>query len=145
MKRIVVGVDGSTASEAAARWALDRAAPDDVVVFVHTWNVDVAGGIGFGYEYVAAAEKAAEVLVIEAIDRHSSPEGPTIEALVQQGHAGSRLIDAGSDADLLVIGRRGLGGFRGLLLGSVSTYVVHHSTCPVVVVTDPDVARSSSS
>jgi nucleotide-binding universal stress UspA family protein len=53
---------------------------------------------------------------------------------VLEGHAGERLIALSREADLLVVGSRGHGGFMGLLLGSVTTYVVNHALCPVVVV-----------
>jgi nucleotide-binding universal stress UspA family protein len=51
-----------------------------------------------------------------------------------QGQAAGVLLHASRDADLLVVGSRGLGGFRGLLLGSVSRQCVDHASCPVVVV-----------
>ena len=50
------------------------------------------------------------------------------------GHPAEALIDRSADADLLVVGRRGQGGFKEMLLGSVSRDVVHHASCPVVVI-----------
>ena len=138
MKRIVVGVDGSNGARAAVEWALSYASRDDLVVLLHTWSVTVEGGYGIGYPYMGDVEEAARKVVRDLAEECGSPDGPRAEAVVEQGHAGSLLIGAAQDADLLVVGRRGHGGFRGLLLGSVSTYVVHHASCPVVVVTDPD-------
>ena len=138
MKRIVVGVDGSNGARAAVEWALSYASRDDLVVLLHTWSVTAAGGYDIGYPYMGDVEEAAKKVVQDLAEEFGSPDGPRVEAVVEHGHAGSLLIDAAQDADLLVVGRRGHGGFRGLLLGSVSTYVVHHASCPVVVVTDPD-------
>jgi nucleotide-binding universal stress UspA family protein len=54
--------------------------------------------------------------------------------VVREGAPARVLLEAASDADLLVIGSRGLGGFRGLLLGSVGQQCTHHAPCPVVIV-----------
>lgn len=60
-----------------------------------------------------------------------------VETLAVQGQPADVLLEQGADADLIVVGRRGLGGFTSLLLGSVSQQVVQHATCPVVVVNQP--------
>ena len=65
--------------------------------------------------------------------RGAPPDAPvTVRALT--GTAADELINASEDADLLVVGARGAGGFARLVLGSVSTQVTHHALCPVVVV-----------
>ncbi|MCO4273610.1 universal stress protein [Pseudarthrobacter sp. HLT3-5] len=77
--------------------------------------------------------QTARRLQNEALKRVDS-EGVTVTGDVVQGNAADMLLRAAENADLLVVGSRGLGGFTGLLLGSVSTQVLHHSPCPVLVV-----------
>ena len=57
-----------------------------------------------------------------------------VQPLVKQGNAAQVLIKQSADADLLVVGTRGRGGFRGLVLGSVSQHVAAYAKCPVTVV-----------
>jgi nucleotide-binding universal stress UspA family protein len=74
------------------------------------------------------------------------PDGVAVEVRVERGSTVGALMDAGRTADVLVVGSRGLGGFKGLLLGSVSQQVVTHAPCPTVVVPPPqttDIARDA--
>jgi nucleotide-binding universal stress UspA family protein len=137
MNRIVVGVDGSKGSQLALDWAVEEAGLRDAQLCVlHAWHAQY--GTGYMFTPVVGPEvfeKAAlQVLndMVDGIDA-SALAKPIQKRLVQCG-AATALIDAGKDADLLVVGARGLGGFVGLLVGSVSQQVTHHAPCPVVVV-----------
>jgi nucleotide-binding universal stress UspA family protein len=81
------------------------------------------------------AEEVADQALAAAKTLQPSLDG---EAVAVHGQPADVLIAQGADATLIVVGRRGLGGFRSLLLGSVSQQVVQHATCPVVVVNQPD-------
>ncbi|MFE0465316.1 universal stress protein [Kitasatospora sp. NPDC058965] len=143
-RRIVVGVDGSRASATALRWALDQAAATgaDVVETVGVWEVPgyyaLAGGMlppppeGLEPDRLAA-KVLAETVAREAGDRPAVP----VTQLVLPGPAAAALLRQAEGAELLVVGSRGLGGFAGVLLGSVSRHVVEHAPCPVVVVRAP--------
>jgi nucleotide-binding universal stress UspA family protein len=142
----VVGVDGSEGATSALRWAAAEARLRGVgLSVVHAWTVPLVltspSGETFGVpdpahsvEEVRAAsqEKADEVVQasLETIDAL----GVAVDSQVVEGRAASMLIDASEGAELLVVGRRGLGGFAGLLLGSVSQQCAHHARCPVVIV-----------
>lgn len=136
--RIVVGVDGSEGSEAALRWALDEARRRECRLdLVHVWHVPYAGevsGLVMGELSERLEHQAREV--VQSVMEKSVGEDPGVEVvpMVTEGATAEALLDAARDADLLVVGSRGLGGFKSLLLGSVSTACVHHATCPVVVV-----------
>lgn len=82
----------------------------------------------------ARAEQIADDAAAKVKKRQPSLE---VDALTVAGQPADALLEQGAGADLIVVGRRGLGGFRSLLLGSVSQQVVHHATCPVVVVQQP--------
>jgi len=136
---IVVGVDGSDGSIGALRFAREEARIRGVEIkVVNAWHIP-PGIYGSGWtatqvdldEYRKLAEKALAASVEEAGIADSGVEVTTI---LREGHAADVLCDEATSADLLVVGSRGLGGFRGLLLGSVSQQVVQHAPCPVVVV-----------
>jgi nucleotide-binding universal stress UspA family protein len=129
---VVVGVDGSTNADAAVQWAQHYAESTGAVLrLVVAWDWPMSYGYPMvfdGFDPEADAVKVAE----KAAANLALPQS-RVETLVRQGPAGEVLVTAGSDADLLVVGRRGHHAVVGLL-GSVSAYCVHHATTPVVVV-----------
>jgi nucleotide-binding universal stress UspA family protein len=139
---IVLGVDGSEGAKAALRFGLEEAKlRQSTLRVVHTWQFGYIGGLGFGgYSPVAAVDssevrRAAEGVLDAALDESvSDADGVGIERSVVEGDAATVLVDESRNADLLVVGSRGHGGFAGLLLGSVSQQCAHHAACPVVIV-----------
>jgi nucleotide-binding universal stress UspA family protein len=144
MDLIVVGVDRSASAKAALRFALEEARLRQARVrVVHAWQfrppygrsaaVDgiplVLGANLDGYSRAAAAE-------LDAIVAEAAPGagGFGVEKRVEQGDPATVLIDQSRDADLLVVGSRGHGGFASLLLGSVSQVCAQDAACPVVIV-----------
>jgi nucleotide-binding universal stress UspA family protein len=134
--RIVVGVDGSPSSVRALRWALEQArltgAP---VCAVGAWEVPASPTWLAVEEDIGNWEKGALTVLDGAVkDATGDAESLPVQREVVCGHPAKVLVDASTDASLLVVGSRGHGGFAGLLLGSVSQHVVAHASCPVVVV-----------
>lgn len=133
-KRIVVGVDGSPASVDALRWATRQAQlTQSNVQALITWQVPNQFGNDFygdQFDWADIAQRTLEAAIEEA----GGGTPFTGDAVVFQGHPARSLVDVSHDAELLVVGSRGHGGFAGLLLGSVSEYVVAHANCPVLVI-----------
>jgi nucleotide-binding universal stress UspA family protein len=138
-ERVVVGVDGSAESAAAMAWAGRYAkAMGATVRAVMAWHFPGAvGGAPIGVAPAAVSgevEQSKLAELDEAIAAGLGDTDITIERKVVYGHAAQVLIDESKDADLLVVGSRGHGGFTGMLLGSVSTHCVTHAACPVTVI-----------
>ncbi|HKU56934.1 MAG TPA: universal stress protein [Gaiellaceae bacterium] len=143
MDVIVVGVDHSRQSKKALRFALEEARLRGARLrVVHAWQYGTIGTTGIEGFYTPvvgadlddvreAAEKALEETLREPLANAGAVE---IERRVVEGPPASVLVKESRDADLLVVGSRGHGGFRELLLGSVSQQVSHHAACPVVIV-----------
>ncbi len=136
---IVVGLNGSDFADVALRWALEEAALRRATVrVVHAWQYlpmvvePMAALPTTPFEDLAGAAAAVATETIARVTGNAEPAAP-IELHVVEGPAGSALLDAAADAELIVVGGRGRGGFAGLLLGSVSQQVTHHAHCPVVV------------
>lgn len=131
--RIVVGVDGSPASIRALKWALDQAVLTGAAVeVINAWQYpQVPGGrvSAMGVDFSATAEQILQNAV-ESVG--ASTDSVTMRTVL--GHPVHVLVDASGDADLLVVGSRGHGGFAGMLLGSVSGQVSTYAQCPTVIV-----------
>jgi nucleotide-binding universal stress UspA family protein len=139
MSTIVVGVDGSDASLRALRFAIGEARiRGSDVKAVGVWHVpSYAYGTGMapmGIDFPAYAESAQAQLEKSIAESDAPGSEVKVTAVVHQGQAADVLCKEAETADLLVVGARGRGGFRGLLLGSVSQACAHHATCPVVIV-----------
>jgi nucleotide-binding universal stress UspA family protein len=143
MSGIFVGVDGSDHSRLALAWALREAAQRRMpltVVSVRPAPVRPATDIYWAVPSLPAdaRDEGAERRVLqEFVDKVADETGetlPDISLVVEKGDPAEVLIRASRDADLLVVGSRGSGGFARLMLGSVSSKVVHHAASPVVVV-----------
>jgi nucleotide-binding universal stress UspA family protein len=136
MGTIVVGVDGSECSHDALRWAVDEASRrqagvEAVFAWTFPYDVPVAGRLAGDAKWRERADKTLEALLQTELGGRSDVE---VTPRAEEGPAARTLLDAAGEADMLVVGSRGLGGFVGLVLGSVSLQCVQHASCPVVVV-----------
>ncbi|MFT4296800.1 MAG: universal stress protein [Micropruina sp.] len=143
-KNLVVGVDGSQSSRAALQWAYDVAlAQNAELTALMTWRQVTPPPAGSASTYNPEFDDADQASIAEkellSILREELGEDPgvLVRPRVVAGRAAKELIDASHDADLLVVGSRGIGGFAGMLLGSVSQHVAAHAACTVVVVRTP--------
>ncbi|WP_406176222.1 universal stress protein [Streptomyces sp. NBC_00996] len=132
---IVVGVDGSAASEEALRWAAGQAELTGAELRVITaWRLPVTYGYPPDYSGVGYQDRARETLDAAI----GQVLGPTprlaVDARVEEGHPAQVLLAAAGEADLLVVGSRGHGAFTGMLLGSTAQHCLRHAPCPVLVV-----------
>ena len=137
MSGIVVGVDGSSHSMKSLDWALDEAALRKTSVTVlavapaaaSIWGI--TGQFSPSRETQERVKHAAEEIVENAVSRHGHQQ---VTVHTVSGVPADELIKASGNADLLVVGARGAGGFARLSMGSVSSQVSHHAHCPVVIV-----------
>ncbi|CAN5740794.1 universal stress protein [soil metagenome] len=135
---IVVGVDDSPGGRAALRWAAQEAGRvGSILRAVHAWEAPVAPGVevlGVAWDpaFDDAVQHGFERLVAEEIDSNS--DRPVVQVVAVLGAASDALLREAKGAGLLVVGSRGRGGFRELLLGSVGQHCLHHGDCPLVIV-----------
>jgi nucleotide-binding universal stress UspA family protein len=143
MSGIFVGVDGSDHSRLALGWALREAVRHQMpltVISVHPKPVRPATDIYWAVPDLPTDPRDEEVersALRQFVDKVASETGetlPDISLVVATGDPAEELIKASRDADLLVVGSRGIGGFAKLLLGSVSSKVAHHAASPVMVI-----------
>lgn len=138
--RIVAGVDGSSSSRAALRWAVRQARlTGGTVDAVIAWEMPTTPQ-NYGWapiyeeeaaEFAADASRRIDAVISEEV---SPADRQLVRTQVVHGHPAQVLLDAADGADLLVVGRRGHDSFAGALLGSVGQYCVHHARGPVLIV-----------
>ena len=141
MSGITVGIDGSSHSARALEWALKEAVITHArltVLTVH--SVPMSGWTGNPLvlpgdtDDQEEARQGAEEMTLKAMAQLGDMHPPPVTVRAVTGYPAEELINASKDADLLVVGSHGAGGFARLIMGSVSNYVVHHAHCPVVVI-----------
>ena len=138
-KTIVVGVDGSPGSRTALTWAAAEAADHGAdLVVLNVWEhtlLPPAGSVSVSERFVPDESQRTADDLVQVIKEELGEDPPVfVQARVKQGRPAKVLIEDSANADLLVVGNRGHGGFAGLVLGSVSQHVAAYAKCPVTVV-----------
>jgi nucleotide-binding universal stress UspA family protein len=140
MSGIIVGVDGSGHSQLALEWAMKEAAIRHVPLTVLTVHEAIRGYYSTVTVYPddsVRTEQARQAVQAETDKVLAGLDGPHPESITVKAVHGfpvEELINAGKDADMIVLGSRGAGGFTRLVMGSVAGQVVQHAPCPVLIV-----------
>ena len=144
MSGIVVGVDGSGHSQRALERAMKEAAIRHVPLTVLTVHEAIRGYYGHMAMYpddperTEEARKAAQAETDDVLAGLAGPHPDSVTVKAVHGFPVEELINAGKDADMLVLGSRGAGGFTKLMMGSVAAQVAQHAHCPVLIVPPED-------
>lgn len=144
MPGIVVGVDGSGHSQRALEWAMNEAAVRHLpltVLTVHPSIVGYFGGVVTSPQDLELTEQVRAAVTAEAEKVLAGLNGPHPESVTvtaMHSFPAEELINASKEADMIVLGSRGVGGFTRLMLGSTAGQVVQHAHCPVVIVPPED-------
>ena len=141
MSGIVVGIDGSHNASHALEWAMTEAGVRHAELTVITVNSVIAGywsgrpvTMPGDDQRAAEAHELAETAVAKIAADLGDRQPASVRVVAMNGFPAQALIEASEDSDLLVVGSRGGGGFGALAVGSITSQVVHHAKCPIVVV-----------
>ena len=140
MSGIIVGVDGSGHSQRALEWAIKEAAIRHVPLTVLTVHEAIRGyfsGVALYPDDPARTEEARKAAQAETDKVLAGLDGPRPDSVTVKAVHGfpvEELVNAGKDADMIVLGSRGAGGFTRLLMGSTASQVSQHAHCPVLIV-----------
>jgi nucleotide-binding universal stress UspA family protein len=140
MSGIIVAVDGSGHSQRALEWAMKEAAIRHTPLTVLTVHEAIRGYYTSVAVYpddparTEGAQKAAQAEADQVLARLGGPRPESVTVKAVHGHPVEELVNAGRDADMIVLGSRGVGGFGRLLMGSTAGQVVQHADCPVLIV-----------
>jgi nucleotide-binding universal stress UspA family protein len=138
-KPVVVGVDGSPASEAAIAFAYDEASRRGVpLIAVHTWT-DTITAVAFAMapyavDWLEVQTEELRLLAERLAGWSEKYPDVQVQRVVTRDHPARSLIEHAQKAQLVVVGSRGRGQVAGLLLGSTSQTLLHHAPCPLVIV-----------
>lgn len=144
MPGIIVGVDGSGHSQRALEWAMREAALRHAPLTVLTVDpaiVGYFGGVVTTAQDLALTEQVRAAVQAETDKALASLDGPhpeSVTVVAVHGFPVEELVNASKDADLIVLGSHGAGGFARMLLGSTAGQVVQHAHCPVLIVPPED-------
>ena len=144
MPGIIVGVDGSGHSQRALEWAMKEAAMRHApltVLTVHPAIVGYFGGVVTSPGDLELTEQTQAAVKVEADRALAALDGPHPESVTVRAVHGfpvEELVNASKDAEIVVLGSRGVGGFTRMLLGSTAGQVVQHAHCPVLIVPPED-------
>ena len=141
MSGITVGIDGSDHSVRALEWAVNEAAVRHSPLTVLTVHLVPQSGwtgnpiiLPQDSEELEKERQAAEEMTLKVTSQLGEERPASVTVRAVNGFPVQELIEASHEADLMVVGSRGAGGFAKLVAGSVSSQVVHHAHCPVAVV-----------
>ncbi len=140
MPGIIVGVDGSGHSQRALEWAMKEAAIRHTPLTVLTVHEALRGYFTSVVVFpddqarTEEAQQAAEAEAKQVLAELDGPHPESITVRAVHGFPVEELVNAGRDADMIVLGSRGAGGFSRLLMGSTASQVVQHAQCPVLIV-----------
>lgn len=141
MKKIVVGTDGSECAAEALRWAYEEARLAGAsLVVLHSWQYpygDLVDGERDVRQRMQADASAQLADAVRPMSERAEEDGVALSTRLVEDLPAKAIIEAAADADLVVVGSRGRGGFTSMLLGSVSRSVVQHAPCPVAVIRQP--------
>jgi nucleotide-binding universal stress UspA family protein len=132
---VVVGVDGSPQGDGALSMATEEARlRDEQLIVIFAFRPIPTAFVAMSHEDLPELQEEAEATLKGILGRGPSREGIDVVAKTVPGDPAEVLIEASSNAAVLVVGSRGRGGFEGLRVGSVSNKCLHHAHCPVLVV-----------
>ncbi len=144
MPGIIVGVDGSGHSQRALEWAMNEAAMRHAPLTILTVHPAIVGYFGAmvtspaDLDLTEQTQAAVKVEADKVLAGLSGPHPESVTVRAAHGYPVEELVSASKDADMVVLGSRGVGGFTRMLLGSTAGQVVQHAHCPVLIVPPED-------
>ena len=135
VRKLVVGVDGSDGSTKALDWAIAEAVRSPASLeLVTAWMFPMALGYVFAKTPDEVRQQVQQIIDISVSRVAAIAPNVSVRSILREAEAGPALVELSTGADLLVVGSRGHGGLREMLLGSVGTYCARHSHCSTVIV-----------